>query len=201
MQEWIVQFMEQHGYVGIFIMIFLENVFPPIPSEVILTFGGFMTTHSQLSILSVIACATAGSVTGAAVLYAIGRGASIDILDRLVRRWRYMLRLKPSDLSKASRWFDQHGYRTVFFCRMIPLVRSLISIPAGMAKMNFMFFLIYTAAGTLIWNTVLVLLGASLGKSWNKVLEWMDLYAHITYTLFALIIVAFVIYWVKKRKS
>lgn len=201
MQDWIVQFMENHGYAGIFLMIFLENVFPPIPSEVILTFGGFMTTHSRLIVPFVIFCATAGSVAGAAVLYAIGRLISVDRLERTVRRWGRVLRLKPGDLSKASVWFERYGYRAIFFCRMIPLIRSLISIPAGMAKMNFLFFLLYTTAGTLIWNTILVLLGASLGKSWDKVLEWMDLYSHITYALIIIAIAALIFYWFKRKKT
>jgi membrane protein DedA with SNARE-associated domain len=201
MQDWIVQFMENHGYAGIFLMIFLENVFPPIPSEVILTFGGFMTTHSRLIVPFVIVYATVGSVAGASVLYAIGRLISVDRLERAVRRWGRVLRLKPGDLSKASVWFERYGYRAIFFCRMIPLIRSLISIPAGMAKMNFLFFLLYTTAGTLIWNTLLVLLGASLGKSWDKVLEWMDLYSHITYTLIAIVAAVGIFYWLKKRNK
>jgi membrane protein DedA with SNARE-associated domain len=201
MQDWIVQFMENHGYAGIFLMIFLENVFPPIPSEVILTFGGFMTTHSRLIVPFVIVYATVGSVAGASVLYAIGRLISVDRLERAVRRWGRVFRLKPGDLSKASMWFERYGYRAIFFCRMIPLIRSLISIPAGMAKMNFLFFLLYTTAGTLIWNTLLVLLGASLGKSWDKVLEWMDLYSHITYTLIAIVAAVGIFYWLKKRNK
>ncbi|SFG15388.1 DedA family protein [Sporolactobacillus nakayamae] len=201
MQDWIVQFMENHGYAGIFLMIFLENVFPPIPSEVILTFGGFMTTHSRLTTPLVILCATAGSVAGASALYAAGHLFSVDKLERAVKRWGRILRLKPGDLSKASVWFERYGYRAIFFCRMIPLIRSLISIPAGMAKMNFLFFLLYTTAGTLIWNTLLVLLGASLGKSWVKVLEWMDLYSHITYALIAIAFAALIVYWIRKRKN
>ncbi|MCO7125847.1 DedA family protein [Sporolactobacillus shoreicorticis] len=199
MQDWIVQFMEQHGYAGIFFIIFLENIFPPIPSEVILTFGGFMTTHSRLTAPLVIFFATFGSVAGAAVLYAIGRFLSIERLERFVARWGHVLRLKPGDLTKASGWFERHGYPAVFFCRMIPLIRSLISIPAGMAKMNPLYFLLTTAAGTLIWNTVLVLLGASLGKSWDKVLEWMDLYSHVTYALIIIAAAALIIYWLKRK--
>jgi len=201
MQDWIVQFMEQHGYAGIFFMIFLENVFPPIPSEVILTFGGFMTTHSRLTAPLVIFFATLGSVTGAAVLYAIGRFLSIERLERIVARWGHVLRLKSGDLTKASSWFERHGYPAVFFCRMIPLIRSLISIPAGMAKMNLLYFLLITASGTLIWNTILVLLGSSLGKSWDKVLEWMDVYSHVTYVLILIAVAAVLIYWIKKRRS
>lgn len=200
MQDWIVTFMEAHGYTGVFLMILLENVFPPIPSELILTFGGFMTTKARLTIPLVILFATAGSVAGAALLYAIGRIFSIDRLEQGVARWGHLLRLKPGDLTKASRRFEKHGYRAIFFCRMIPLIRSLISIPAGMARMNFLFFLIYTAAGTLIWNTLLVVLGAAFGTSWDKVVEWMDLYAHLTYVGIGVALAVLLFYWIKKRR-
>lgn len=202
MQEWIVEIMEQYGYIGIFLMIALENVFPPIPSEVILTFGGFMTTYTNLSVPGVATVATAGSVAGAIILYGVGRLLSVERLEGIVERWGGILRVTKEDLHRASDWFNRYGYWTVLFCRMIPLVRSLISIPAGMAKMDFRLFLLFTVIGTALWNIILVSLGAVLGDSWDTILEFMDVYSHIAYAVIGLGIVAFALWFYrKKRKS
>jgi LPXTG-motif cell wall-anchored protein len=201
-QEWIVEIMEQYGYIGIFLMIALENVFPPIPSEVILTFGGFMTTYTNLSVPGVATVATAGSVAGAIILYGVGRLLSVERLEGIVERWGGILRVTKEDLHRASDWFNRYGYWTVLFCRMIPLVRSLISIPAGMAKMDFRLFLLFTVIGTALWNIILVSLGAVLGDSWDTILEFMDVYSHIAYAVIGLGIVAFALWFYrKKRKS
>jgi membrane protein DedA with SNARE-associated domain len=202
MQSWITEFMEQFGYLGIFLMITLENVFPPIPSEIILPFGGFMTTYSDLTIPGVIAAATAGSVLGAVILYGIGRLLDVDRLEKIVGRWGHLLRVKKEDIRKADAWFDKYGYWTVLFCRMIPLIRSLISIPAGMSHMNFWLFLLFTTLGTLIWNIILVSVGAVLGSSWENILHFMDIYSNVTYALIALGMAAFALLFIRRmRKS
>ncbi|HBM79309.1 MAG: DedA family protein [Clostridiales bacterium] len=200
MQNWIINFMQHFGYLGTFIMILLENVFPPIPSEVVLTFGGFMTTRARMTILGVITSATAGSVSGAFVLYEIGRLFNVKRLENLINRWGHILRIKASDIEKADSWFTRYGYRTVFFCRMVPLVRSLISIPAGMANMKLGLFLLYTTTGTLIWNTALVYAGAALGESWQEILEFMDVYSEITFIILSLAVIFFVILWYVRKK-
>jgi membrane protein DedA with SNARE-associated domain len=200
MQSWIINFMEHFGYLGTFLMILLENIFPPIPSEVILTFGGFMTTNTGMTVLGVVTSATAGSVAGAGMLYGIGKLLNVQKLEKLINRYGHILRLKVSDIHKANSWFNRYGYGTIFFCRMVPLVRSLISIPAGMANMKFSLFLLYTTAGTLIWNIVLVSAGAALGESWGDILEFMDVYSHITYTILGIVIVIFSIVFIIKRK-
>lgn len=201
MQNWILNIMEQYGYIGISLIIAIENLFPPIPSELILTFGGFLTTYTNMTILGVIIAATIGSVGGAIILYLFGRIFDIEFLGRIVDRWGRILRVKQEDLEKADRWFSRYGYWTVFFCRMVPLIRSLISIPAGMAKLNFGLFLLFTTVGTLIWNTVLVSLGALLGENWEKIVELMDVYSNLTYLILAILAVAFVLFWfLRKRK-
>jgi LPXTG-motif cell wall-anchored protein len=201
-QEWIVEVMEQYGYIGIFLMIALENVFPPIPSEVILTFGGFMTTYTNLTVPGVVVVATAGSVAGAIILYGVGRLLNVERLEAIVDRWGGILRVTKEDLHKATDWFNRYGYWTVLFCRMVPLVRSLISIPAGMSKMDFRLFLLFTVIGTALWNVILVSLGAVLGESWDKILEFMDVYSHIAYAAIGLGIILFVFWFYrKKRKS
>jgi membrane protein DedA with SNARE-associated domain len=201
-QAWITEFMEQFGYIGIFFMIALENIFPPIPSEVILPFGGFMTTYTTLTIPGVIAAATAGSVVGAIVLYGIGRLLSVERLERIVDRWGGWLRVKPEDIAKANRTFQRYGVWAVFLGRMIPLVRSLISIPAGMSKMNIWLFVWLSVLGTLIWNTLLISIGAALGQSWEKVSEVIGMYAEVVYVIIAIIIlVAAVRFWKRRRAS
>src|SRR5690606_2253367 len=110
MEHWIVDWMEQYGYMGVLLLIAIENVFPPIPSEVILTFGGFMTTYTSMSVLGVVLAATGGSVGGAIVLYSIGRLVDAARLQWLVQRWGRYVRLKPSDIQRAEAWFHRYGY-------------------------------------------------------------------------------------------
>ena len=199
-EEWIMTFMEEYGYFGVFLMIALENLFPPIPSEVILTFGGFMTTTTNLSVTGVIIASTLGSVIGAAVLYGVGLLLDVAKLEKIIDRFGPILRLKREDLYKADAWFDRYGIWTVFFCRMIPLIRSLISIPAGMSNMPFFLFLLFTTLGTIIWNTILVLLGARLGESWEDVLGYMAVYSDIAYVAIAVIAILVVIWYIRRRR-
>ncbi len=199
--NWITDFMEQYGYFGVFLLIALENVFPPIPSEVILTFGGFMTTYTNLTPAGVIIASTLGSILGAVILYGIGLLVNVDRLEGWVDRYGRFLRLKKEDIRRADAWFDRYGYWTVLFCRMIPLIRSLISVPAGMAKMKFGLFLLFTTFGTLIWNVALVLVGAAVGGSWEKIVEFMDVYSHIAYGVIAVAAAAVLVFWLRKRRG
>ncbi|PAE28285.1 alkaline phosphatase [Paenibacillus sp. 7884-2] len=199
MENWITSIMEQFGYIGIFLLIMVENLFPPIPSEVILTFGGFMTTHSNLTILGVVIAATIGSVVGAIVLYGVGFVINVDRIEKIVDRWGHILRLTREDIHKANAWFEKYGVWTVFFCRFIPLIRSLISLPAGMARMNFWVFLALTTVGTFIWNVVLVNIGAAVGDSWETIVGYMDIYSNIVYALLAVLFIVLVWLFIKKR--
>lgn len=201
MENWIIQFIEDFGYLGVFLMIALENVFPPIPSEIILAFGGFMTTQTDLTIIGVIIASTIGSVVGAVILYAIGLLMDVNRLERIVERWGHILRLTKEDIHKANSWFDRYGYWTVFFCRMVPLIRSLISIPAGMAKMNFLLFLLLTTIGTLIWNTLLVNLGAQFGEAWPTIVHYFDYYSNIVYVLIGLALIVGVVWFIRRRRN
>src|SRR5690606_9740496 len=188
------------GYLGLFLVMVIENLFPPIPSEVVLPFGGFWTTQSTLTVPLVILWATAGSLVGALILYAAGMVLPKERVIRIVERWGRWLRVKPQDIEKSFDWFDRYGKWTVFFGRMVPLVRSLISIPAGMARMNIPLFLFYTILGSLIWNTLLVGIGAALSKSWHLIAEWIDVFGNITYVILALIVIG-VIIWLFRRKD
>lgn len=195
MQEIILEIMNAYGYLGVFLLIAIENVFPPIPSEVILLFGGFMTTWTDLNIIFMIIAATLGSIVGAIILYYIGKILNKRRLIKIVSgKVGKVLRLKPSDIEKADEWFDKKGNKTVFFCRFIPIVRSLISIPAGMSEMKMPKFLLYTFAGSIIWNTVLLVIGNRVGENWESILGVFDRYSHIV--LIILIVMFFgLIFW------
>jgi membrane protein DedA with SNARE-associated domain len=193
--------MEQFGYLGVAFLIMIENLFPPIPSEVILTFGGFMTTTAELNIPLMIVAATIGAVVGAAILYGIGTLLDVERLDKIVDKYGNILRITHADIHKADSWFDRYGFWTVFFCRFVPLIRSLISLPAGMANMNFGLFLLFTTVGTVIWNTVLIYLGAAVGSQWETIVHYMDIYSNVAYVILGIIGIAVIIWYIRKRKQ
>lgn len=202
MQEIILSVMGKYGYVGVFSLIMIENVFPPIPSEVILLFGGFMTTYTKLSIFGMIVASTLGSLFGAIILYYIGKIFNKDRLKKIISgRLGKVLRLKVSDIDSADNWFDNKGNKTVFFCRFIPLVRSLISIPAGMSEMPMFKFLLYTLFGSLIWNTVLIIVGSVVGENWTKIVGILDTYSHIVVIILFIIFVVGVYFFYRNRSN
>ena len=168
MEQFIVNVMEDFGYPGMALLIAVENLFPPIPSEVILTFGGFLTTRTALDVWWVVVWATLGAVAGALVLYGVGRALGGERMRALLAGpWGKRLGFDAEAADRAAGWFEKKGAKTVLFCRCVPILRSLISIPAGMARMNLVRFLLYTTAGSLVWNAALVHLGAAAGESWT----------------------------------
>lgn len=202
MQEVIIQIMNNFGYLGVFFLIAVENIFPPIPSEVILLFGGFMTTMSKMNIIGVIIASTLGSILGGIILYYIGKILNKKRLKKIVRgKTGKILRLKEKDIDKADEWFDTKGNKTVFFCRFVPILRSLISIPAGMSEMEMPKFLIYTAIGSAIWNTVLTVTGSIVGENWESIVDIFDKYSHITLIVLIVLFVIFTIVFFKKRNK
>ncbi|MCT2537332.1 DedA family protein [Aquibacillus koreensis] len=200
MESWLTSIINEYGYMGIMFLIAFENIFPPIPSEVILTFTGFMTTTTNLTIIGAVLSSTAGSLLGAIILYLIGFQLGIEKLEKIVDRWGRILRLTKKDLYRADRWFEKYGAWTVLFCRFIPVIRSLISIPAGITKMNIGIFLLFTTCGTLIWNVVLIYLGASVGASWEEIVEYLEIYENVVYVvLFILVIIGYLLFRGKKK--
>lgn len=200
MQEIIIEIMNNFGYIGICLLILVENIFPPIPSEVILTFGGFMTTQSEMSVLGVILVATIGSVLGAIVLYLIGRLINKDVIEKwLDGKVGKILRFKREDVEKANSWFEKRGKLTVLFCRCIPIVRSLISIPAGMTKMAFVPFILLTTIGSAVWNTVLVVLGNIAGNSWERISNVIDKFSDVILIALIVLMVGYLIYHFTKK--
>jgi len=200
-ENWITEFMSEFGYFGVLLLIMLENIFPPIPSEVILTFGGFMTTYSVMTPIGVITAATVGSVVGAMVLYSIGLLLDVKRMEKIVDRWGGFLRLTRKDIRRADAWFDKYGPWTVLFCRLIPLIRSLISIPAGMSGMNFPLFVLLTTIGSLVWNIILVSLGVAVGDNWESIVNYMDVYSNIAYVLLVMSGIAAVIWYIRFRRK
>ena len=201
MQEFVLTVMENYGYFGVCFLIAIENIFPPIPSEVILLFGGFITTKTSLNIVLMVLFATLGSLIGAIVLYYIGKILNKDRLKKIVSgKVGKILRVKTSDIDMADAWFDNKGNITVFFCRFIPIVRSLISIPAGMSEMPMLKFLIYTIVGSAIWNTVLIIIGNRVGENWETILKIFDRYSLVVVILLIIIFVGFIVWFYKFRK-
>ena len=202
MQKIILSIMGKYGYIGVFLLIMIENVFPPIPSEVILLFGGFMTTYTKLNIVGMVVASTLGSIFGAIILYYIGKIFNKDRLKKLISgKLGKILRLKVSDIDNADSWFDNKGNKTVFFCRFIPLIRSLISIPAGMSEMPMVKFLLYTLFGSLIWNTVLIIVGSVVGENWTKIVGILDTYSHIVVIILFIIVVIGIYFFYRKRSN
>lgn len=203
MQEIIISIMESFGYLGILLLITIENVFPPIPSEVILLFAGFMTTKSKLTLVGVIIVSTIGSLIGAIILYLVGRLLNKERLIKIVNgKIGKILRLSEKDILKADEWFSKKGTKTVFFCRFVPVLRSLISIPAGISGMNIPKFLIYTTIGSLIWNAVLSYMGMVTGENWEKILAVLETYSTVIKIILLIgVIVLIYIFYRKKQKT
>jgi membrane protein DedA with SNARE-associated domain len=189
MTEWLVALMEALGAPGAGLAIALENLFPPLPSEVILPLAGFTASRGQMDLLDVLVWTTAGSVLGALALYwvgaLLGRRRTLAIAAKLPL-------VKVSDIEKTEAWFLKHGKKTVFFGRMIPIFRSLISIPAGVERMPLLTFTLLTTAGSLIWNAIFVLAGYLLGENWSLVEAYVGIGTNVVIGLVVLAVVVFI---------
>jgi membrane protein DedA with SNARE-associated domain len=193
---WAVSIMETLGAPGAGLLIALENLFPPLPSEVILPLAGFAASRGDLSLASALFWTTAGSVVGAVILYWIGAAIGRDRLRAIADR---LPLIKLSDMDRTEAWFAKHGGKAVFFGRMIPIFRSLISVPAGVQRMRFGMFLLYTTVGSAIWNTVFVVAGYVLGENWHVVERTVSVYSKGVLAVVAVAAVVFVLYRIRKR--
>lgn len=182
---WAVDVMEQLGGPGAGLLIALENLFPPLPSEIILPLAGFAASRGSLSLTSAIVWTTVGSVVGALVLYVLGRSLG---RERVLAIWLRLPLVEEHDFERTEQWFARHGRKAVFFGRMLPLFRSLISVPAGVDRMPIWQFLVLTTVGSAIWNTTFVLAGYLLGHEWHRVepvvgwLQWVVVAAVVLWT-------------------
>ncbi|WP_270253634.1 DedA family protein [Lactobacillus johnsonii] len=200
MTIWLTHFIENFGYLAIILLIAVENIFPPIPSEVILTLGGFLVSGTKLTLIGVILASTLGSIIGAIILFSISRNLTLPRLEKLLETKLFkLLGFKKDDAQKAIDWFDKHGINAIFYGRCIPVVRSLISIPAGIAHVGWTKFLVLTTLGSLVWNSVLVGLGHYMGKNWQVVVRIFDDYTIVIIILLLILFIYFGIKWYKSR--
>jgi membrane protein DedA with SNARE-associated domain len=193
---WAKDFVESAGYVGVFLMVVLENVFPPIPSEAILPLAGFLAGEGRFWLSAVILAATMGAVAGALILYYAAYWFGEARLRWLIRKYGKWFAVSERDLDSANAWFDHHGYKAVFLCRMVPIVRSLVSLPAGLRRMNLVPFIAYTAIGSGLWNSLLIVAGWWLGDNWEDVSHLVD---YLDYPMYVAIIGA-LIWFIWKKK-
>lgn len=188
-EGWVNGLMEALGAPGAGVAIALENLFPPLPSEVILPLAGFAASTGQMGLVAVLLWTTAGSVIGALALYGIG---ALLGRDRTVAMAAKLPLLKVSDIERTEAWFARHGAKAVFFGRMIPVFRSLISVPAGVERMPLPLFLTLTTLGSAIWNTVFVLAGYALGERWEEVTGYVSAYSKVVLVVAVLAALVFV---------
>lgn len=201
MSQWVLDIMQQLGYAGVVLLMFLENVFPPIPSEIIMPAAGFAAARGELSLTGVIIAGGVGSVLGAVVLYYVGRLLNEDRLIALTDRYGKWLLISSDDIRQADDWFDRHGPKIVFFGRLLPGVRSLLSIPAGMANMPMGQFLLYTSLGTTLWSGLLAVAGYQLGANYEQIEGWIGPISQIILAVCILLAVIFILRRVQKRRS
>lgn len=174
MFDWITGIVRQAGYVGVAVLMLLENVIPPIPSELIMPLAGFTAARGELSMVVVVLAGTAGSVVGALFWYFVGRRLGLDRLKRLAARHGRWLTLSPADVDRADKWFGRHGRRAVFFGRLVPTVRTLISVPAGINGMPLASFLAWSTLGTGLWTALLAGAGYLLQSQYDRVADYLN---------------------------
>lgn len=196
-QNWVENVVDEVGAVGLAFVMFLENVFPPIPSEIVLPLAGFYVEDGRLGFVEALVAATAGATAGALLLYALGRWGGMP----LVLRYRRVLRVSEAEIERADAWFDRYGDWIVFFSRMVPIIRSIVSIPAGMSEMPIIRFTLLTAAGATVWNTALIGAGYALGGNYEKVEGVVGPLSRVILVVLVLA-VAYVVYrWWRRRRA
>jgi membrane protein DedA with SNARE-associated domain len=200
---WVQGVIRAMGYIGLGLVMFLENVFPPIPSEAVLPMAGWLAYEREggFTLWGVTLVGAIGSVAGALVFYGLGYWFGETRVRELLRRFGKWFLLSEDDFDTALTWFDRYGEYVIFFGRMVPIVRSLISIPAGIASMNLGRFSIYTAVGTALWSFLLGFAGYQLGRNWPLVIEWMGRYEKVVLGLAIVAVVVFVVQRLRQRRN
>lgn len=198
MIDWAADFIDAIGLIGVAALVALENVFPPIPSELVLLLTGFNVSDARFGYVGAVVFATIGSVAGAYFLYGIGRLLNEQRLEAFLAGIGRFVGLKKSDVHKGFVWFERHGSAVVLFGRLIPVVRSVVSIPAGADKMPLARFTILTALGSFAWNAVWIAIGWGLGDQWEKAGTWGD---YIQYGAIVLIVIVTIALVVKARRK
>lgn len=191
--EWATDIVERLGYLGVAMLVAIENVFPPIPSEVVLGLAGYTASRGDAWVVGMIIAATIGSVVGAWILYGLSAAVGPVRLRAIIIRYGTWIGFSETDLDRAESWFDRRSRSAVLVCRCVPLIRSLISIPAGFRRMPLGAFTLFTLIGSLVWNTVLITAGYLLADQWEKVLEFTEPFQTLVVVLIGVLVVALVI--------
>lgn len=197
LSEWVTDVIRELGYVGVALLVALENLFPPIPSEIVLPFAGFVASDGDATLPGMIAAATVGSLAGAWLLYGIAAWIGPERMGRFVVRYGKWLRLTTDDIARAELWFDRRAVVAVLVGRCIPLIRSLVSIPAGFRRMPFATFTLYTVVGSLIWNSALIGAGYILRDNWEDIEPVLDVVQYVVVAAIILVVGWFV--WTRVR--
>ena len=196
--DWAISVMESLGGFGAALLIALENLFPPLPSEIILPLAGFTASQGNFSLIGAIIWTTSGSLVGALILYQLGKWLGRE----KIRHYAVKLPLiKIKDIDTAEHWFTKYDTRVVLFGRMVPIVRSLISIPAGVEKMSLKLFIIYTTIGSLIWNATLISAGYLLGEQWELVEQYVGVFQKLVIAAIVIATLYFVVTRLKKNQN
>jgi membrane protein DedA with SNARE-associated domain len=196
---WVQDVIERLGAVGVALLVILENVFPPIPSEIVLPFAGFVAQRGDGSVIVMIFAATIGAVVGALILYGIAALIGPERLSAFIARFGRWFGVKPSDLQRAEQWFDRHAVAAVLLGRCVPLIRSVVSVPAGFRRMRIAPFLLYTAIGSIVWNTALIGAGAILGDQWERVEPYVATLQWVVIGLIVVFVVRFAVSKLRRR--
>jgi membrane protein DedA with SNARE-associated domain len=195
MVEWITSTMTSMGYVGIALLMFAENLFPPIPSELIMPLAGFTVAQGQMNFVLAVVAGVVGTMLGALPWYYAGKLLGEERLKSLADKYGKWITISSRDIDKADNWFDRHGSKAVFFCRLVPGVRTLISLPAGLSEMHLVPFLIYSTIGSALWIVALTYAGYLLGDNYDRVDEYLGPVSKI---VLVTLIIGFAL-WVGRR--
>ncbi|GAA0895334.1 DedA family protein [Pseudonocardia zijingensis] len=200
MTDWVFETIDRLGALGVGFLILLENIVPPIPSEVILPLAGFRARTGELNVLAVWPAATAGSVLGALLLYGLGAWLGYDRLHRLAGK-RWFVFVSQKDLERGDAVFDRHGGKVVLLARCVPFLRSVVSIPAGISGMPLVRFTVLTAVGSGVWNAAFIALGWTLGENWEQVQGYLGPVSYVVLGLLAVGLAVLVVRRVRAREA
>ena len=202
MEELILEVVNNYGYIGICLIILLENIFPVLPGVVMIFLGGYLSTVTNISLIGIIISSTIGSLLGAIILYYLGKILNKERLKKIVKnKYLKFLGIKPEDIEKADEWFDNKGNKSVIYARIIPVVRSIISIPAGMSEMPFVKFIIYTLIGCTLSSSFLSICGYYAGDKKEYILDLIDKSSYVVIVIIILVSLIFVYKFYKKKKG
>ena len=204
--SWVQDVINQFGYFGVALLVIIENVFPPIPSEIVLPFAGFVAqqgagaAQSDTSVIGMMIAATIGSVVGALILYFVSAAIGPDRLRAFVEKFGKWFGVKAADLVRAEAWFDRRSSLAVLVGRCVPLIRSIVSIPAGFRRMKLSSFVVLTALGSAVWNIALIGAGAVLKDQWDRVGDYVGVFQWVVILAIVVFAVRFLISLVKRRR-